>query len=115
VPLELIAKACHEANRVLTGLVGDVPVQPSWEDAPQDMCESSLRGVEYAIAHPGATPEDQHSAWCADKRASGWVYGPAKDAAARTHPALVPYSELAPGTRAKDALFRSIVRALVDS
>lgn len=110
--VETIARCCHEANRVLTELVGDVAVQPPWEESPEEMRSSSVKGVEYALAHPEATPEDQHEAWCADKRASGWVHGTTKDAAAKTHPALVPYAELAPGTRAKDALFRAIVRSL---
>lgn len=107
-----IARVCHEANRVLTGLVGDVAVQPSWEDSPEEMRVSSIKGVEFALAHPEASPEDQHNAWATDKRASGWVWGARKDPIAKTHPALVSYSELSPGTRAKDALFRSIVRSL---
>lgn len=107
-----IARVCHEANRVLTGLVGDVAVQPPWEDSPEEMRTSSVRGVEYALAHPEATPEDQHEAWARDKRDSGWVWGPVKDAASKTHPALVPYAKLSAGTRAKDALFRSLVQAL---
>jgi hypothetical protein len=110
---ETIARACHEANRVLTQLVGDVPVQPPWDESPEEMRSSSIRGVEFAMANPNATPEDQHEAWCADKRAAGWVHGAVKDSAAKTHPALVPYDQLAPGTRAKDAMFRAIVRARV--
>ncbi len=110
-----IAAVCHEANRVLTELVADVAVQPAWEEAPEEMRASSIRGVEYALAHPSATPEDQHEAWCADKRSSGWVQGAVKDAAAKTHPALMAYAELPSGTRAKDKLFRAIVRALAPS
>lgn len=107
-----IARVCHEANRVLTGLVGDVAVQPSWEDSPEEMRTSSIKGVAFALANPDATPEDQHNAWASDKRAAGWVWGKTKNSIALTHPALVPYSELSAGTRAKDALFRAIVRAL---
>lgn len=110
--VEQIAEVCHEANRALTKHVGDVPVQPLWSEAPEEMRVSSVRGVQFAIDNPEASPEDQHRAWCNDKLASGWSYGPVKDAAAKTHPALVPYDRLPEATRRKDALFRAIVAAL---
>lgn len=110
--VEKIAKVCHEANRVLTELVKDVPVQPAWEDSPDEMRTSSIKGVMFALSNPNATPEAQHEAWCADKIAHGWVNGPVKDSEKKTHPALVPYKALPDGTRAKDALFRAIVKAM---
>ena len=30
-----IGRVCHEANRALTQILQDVPVQPSWDDAPE--------------------------------------------------------------------------------
>ena len=107
-----IAKVCHEANRVLTELVKDVPVQPSWEEAPAEMRESSVKGVLFALENPNATPEDQHKAWCADKAAAGWKYGAEKNSVDKTHPAMIEYTLLPAGTRAKDALFRTIVKAM---
>lgn len=109
---EQIAEVCHEANRALTKLVADVPVQPSWPEAPEEMRVSSVRGVQFAIDHPNASPEDQHRAWCDDKYRDGWTHGAVKDASAKTHPALVPYDCLPEGTRRKDALFRAVVAAL---
>lgn len=109
---EQIAEVCHEANRALTKHVGDVPVQPPWPDAPEEMRTSSIRGVQFALDNPNATPEEQHREWALDKLNDGWSYGPSKDAVAKTHPALIPYNRLPEGTRKKDALFRAVVAAL---
>lgn len=109
---EQIAKTCHEVNRVITALVKDVPVQPAWEDAPEEMRVSSIKGVQFALDNPDATPRQQHEAWCKDKVDAGWTYGPIKNPAAKTHPALVDYDALAEGTKAKDAAFQAIVKAM---
>lgn len=111
-PLDVIAEACHEANRVVTRHIGDVPVQPAWADAPEGMRESCLRGVRFALEKPDATSEEMHGSWMAAQLAAGWRWGPKRDDVAKTHPALVPFDDLPPEVRAKDRLFRSIVRAL---
>jgi hypothetical protein len=46
-----------------------------------------------------------HENWTKDKVADGWVYGEVKDAAAKTHPCLVPYDQLPANQRFKDSLF----------
>lgn len=107
-----IAAICHEANRALTAIVKDVPVQVSWDECGPDMQASCVRGVEYALANPDATPAAQHEAWAEERLSQGWVHGPVKDTEKKTHPALVPYDELPEGTRKKDALFRAVVAAL---
>ncbi len=38
--------------------------------------------------------ETVHDTWAAGRLAEGWRYGPRRDDDARTHPCLVPYSEL---------------------
>jgi len=110
--IEQIAEVCHEANRAVTKHVGDVPVQPPWDQAPTEMRESSIRGVRFAIDNPTATPAAQHDAWACDKIAAGWKHGPVKDEAKKEHPALVSYERLPAGTKVKDALFRAVVEAL---
>lgn len=112
ITIRQIAEVCHEANRALTKHVGDVPVQPPWDEAPEEMRTSSIRGVQFALEHPNATPAEQHDAWACDKIASGWKHGPVKDEAKKEHPALVAYNDLPAGTKSKDALFRGIVEAL---
>lgn len=110
-PAGAIAKACHEANRVLTAFVKDVPMQPPWDCCGADMQESCVRGVMFALQHPDATPEDQHNAWVSERLEQGWVLGEVKDVEKKTHPALRPYAELSEGVRLKDAVFRAIVGA----
>lgn len=107
--VDLIAEVCHEANRVLQAHLGEVVNFP-WAQTSESVRESERIGVAAAIG--GATPEQLHESWCETKRAEGWVHGPVKDFAAKTHPQLVPYSELSPQQQAKDALFQAIVRAL---
>ncbi|GGO63147.1 RyR domain-containing protein [Nonomuraea cavernae] len=104
-----IARVCHEANRVLQIAQGDPAPSPHWADAPDWQRESAIKGVEAALS--GATPQELHESWCEVKRADGWMYGPVKDEAAKTHPCLVPYSNLPEAERVKDHLFYAIVCA----
>jgi hypothetical protein len=106
-----IATMCHEANKVWCHLNGEHS-QPHWGQAPQWQIDSAIDGVEHALNHPDATPEDMHNNWMAEKIENGWVYGEVKDPDAKTHPCIVPYAELPEFQRKKDALFLAIVRAL---
>jgi hypothetical protein len=106
-----IAAVCHEANRMWCACNGDHS-QPEWLDAPDWQIDSAINGVEHAMKHPDAKPEDSHSNWMALKIAEGWVYGEVKDPTAKTHPCMVPYDQLPVFQRKKDALFLAIVRAL---
>ena len=107
--IEVIAKACHEANRAICRAQGDESI-PAWEAAPDWQRASTFTGIE--TTRGGATPEQQHEAWCADKRAHGWRFGAEKNVEDKTHPCLVPYAELPLEQRVKDHVFGAIVRAL---
>lgn len=113
--IEAIASVAHEANRQWTLLLNDpaVPVQAPWGEASQEQRDSCIAGVAAIIREPDLTSEASHDRWVAWKIQNGWRLGPVKDDEAKTHPALVPYDELDTGTRAKDALFGAIVRALM--
>jgi hypothetical protein len=106
-----IARVCHEANRAICEAYGDTSQVP-WGDAPDWQKDSALKGVEFSLQNPNATPEDQHEAWKADKVAAGWKLGDVKDPEAKTHPALRPYVELGVEQRVKDHVFRAIVEAM---
>lgn len=110
--LEAIARVCHDANRAWQIATGDPAPSPTWDEAPEWQRESARLGVRDALR--GLTPEALHERWSAHKLAEGWLYGEVKDADARTHPCLVPYDELPPEQRAKDALFGAIVGTLAD-
>ncbi len=103
-----IAYICHEANRAYCVTQGDLSQVP-WTQAPQWQRDSAELGV--SVARNGATPEQLHESWLAQKATDGWVYGPVKDAEKKTHPCCVPYDQLPESQQRKDALFRAVVTA----
>lgn len=107
--VRLIARICHEANRVWCEAHDDHS-QEDWIHAFDWQKESAIQGIGVALS--GATPEQQHQAWREAREADGWVHGPVKDPVAKTHPCLVAYSQLPEMQKAKDALFGAIVRSL---
>jgi len=106
-----IARVCHEVNRAICEAAGDMS-QTLWENAEQWQRDSALKGVRFALENPGAAATAQHDAWMGDKIASGWVWGPEKDAEKKTHPCIVPYDALPFEQRVKDHTFRAIVATL---
>lgn len=109
--VEAIARVCHAVNRALCFSFGDF-TQNTWEQAEQWQRDSAIKGVEYRLANPDASESSQHDAWCNEKLADGWKYGPIKDASKKEHPCLVPFGELPPEQRAKDVLFCTVVDEL---
>ena len=108
---EAIARVCHEVNRAYCASLGDTS-QVAWEDAPEWQRTSAIKGVEFNLTNPDAPPSASHDSWLAEKRATGWKYGPAKDAEKKEHPCFVPYDELPREQRTKDHLFKAVVTAL---
>lgn len=110
--IEACAEVAHEANRVYCAAIGDGSQVP-WKDAPEWQRKSAVEGVRVALG--GATPEQQHEAWCETKRRDGWTFGLVKDPAAKTHPCLVSYQALPPEQRAKDSLYLAVVRGMASA
>ena len=110
-PLDHIARVCHEVNREYCRALGDLSQQP-WDSAPQWQRDSAIRGVELHLNDPDASPAASHESWMQQKLDEGWVHGPVKDAEQKTHPCIVPFSELPPEQRAKDFIFRAVVHAI---
>lgn len=106
--IEEIARVCHEVNRAICQASGDHS-QKSWDESEEWQKESAIKGVQFALANRDASASAQHEAWMADKAANGWVYGPIKDAVAKTHPCMVTYDELPFEQRVKDYAFRGVV------
>lgn len=104
------AEAAHEMNRIYCCHTGDVSQLP-WHDAPAWQRESAINGVRGVIVD-GNDPEASHANWLAEKIATGWVWGPVKDAVAKTHPCLLPYAELPAAQAVKDTLFVTTVRQM---
>lgn len=111
--VEEIAKVCHEINRAYCQAIGDASQVP-WASAETWQKESAINGVIKIIEEPDFTPEMSHKAWCDDKFKDGWVFGPVKDAEAKTHPALILYDDLSKEVKAKDYIFLAIVNQLLN-
>lgn len=109
--VEQIAKVAHEINRAYCQSVGD-DSQPTWEDAPEWQKSSAIKGVEFHMANPNATPENSHESWLKQKEEEGWKYGPVKNTDTKEHPCFVAYAELPESQKSKDYLFRQIVHSL---
>lgn len=109
--IETIAVAAHEVNRVYCKHYGDNSLLP-WEDTPEGIKASARAGVIFYINNQ-CTPEEQHAEWVRFKKDHGYVYGPVKDDFKKTHPCLVPYSELPASQRAKDGLFQSSIKVML--
>lgn len=112
LPIEAIAKVCHEANKAYCESLGDRS-QAAWADAPEWQRQSAIMGVLFHQENPAAGDSASHDSWMAQKVADGWVFGDVKDADKKTHPCLVPFSELPIEQQAKDTLFRAVCHALL--
>lgn len=108
-----IARIVHEANRAYCQTIGDGSQVP-WDEAPGWQRVSAVKGVEGIIAGSITRPEQSHESWLGEKERAGWKYGPVRDAEKKEHPCFVPYAELPPEQKAKDAIFFAIVRACAD-
>lgn len=111
--VEKIAKVAHEVNKAYCESLGDFSQKP-WEQAPDWAKTSAINGVKHHIEHPDETPQGSHEKWLEEKRATGWKYGPVKDAEKKEHPCFVPYEQLKESDKSKDFLFRAVVRQMKD-
>lgn len=107
--IDNIAQICHEANRRVQQINGEVVNFP-WEQTSEALRESARDGVRNALS--GAGPEESHANWLEFKAQEGWKYGPVKDFAKKEHPCFVPYAGLPESQKSKDQLFVAIVKAL---
>ena len=109
----MAAQVAHEANRAWCEVTGDLS-QPTWDDAPEWQRESAQQGVEYLLENPLHNPIDSHANWMAHKVTQGWVWGPVKDAEAKTHPCMVEYHELPHDQKVKDSIFHGVVWSIFE-
>ena len=106
VTVPMIARVCHEANRVLQVELGE-KVSPPWDEASEEMKASAIDGVQNALV--GASAQGSHENWVRFKLEQGWTYGEVKDEEKKTHPCLVAYRDLPDSQKFKDKLFIGIV------
>lgn len=106
-----IARVAHELNMAYCQSLGDYTQLP-WEQAPEWQQQRAIKGVEFHLANPQATPADSHASWLKEKEETGWKYGPVKDPEKKEHPCFVPYDQLPQEQRSKDYIFRGVVHAI---
>lgn len=109
--LEAIARTVHEALRAWSMAHGRADF-PGWEDAPDWMKASSRDSVQFVLDNPAAGPGAQHAQWMQQRLSAGWIYGPERDDARKTHPMLIPFDDLPEFEQRKDAVVCAIVTAL---
>ena len=66
--IQEIAEVAHEVNRALCQAFGDDSQLP-WLETTLENKDASITQVEFTLANPDATPEDQHNEWMRNKLA----------------------------------------------
>ena len=110
--IELAAKTAYEVNRAYSAGLGDASFGP-WADAPDWQRATNRKGVEAVMAGQG--PRQLHESWLEEKKTTGWKYGPVKNVETKEHPCFVGYDDLPGSQRAKDTLFLTTVKGVLDA
>lgn len=109
-----IAKLAFNANANYCKLLNQKTLK-NWDEASDQIRESTINGVETLINNPEMTPEESHKNWMEWRGENGWIWGEVKDEEKKTHPNMVEYDELPDTEKIKDFIFHSIVRSLSNS
>lgn len=85
----------------------DAPIVPEPWPLRDEAFRSQFLEVVEMMTGPDrkSSPEELHDDWVKAYEAMGWRYGPVRDTEAKTHPDMVPFDELDPRERDKDAVF----------
>lgn len=96
----------YEAAR-LQAIAVDAPVVPEpWDEREQPFRSQFLNVVDMMTGPDRKnSPEELHEDWVRAYEAMGWTYGPERDANRKTHPDMVPFSQLEKREQDKDAVF----------
>lgn len=76
------------------------------------MKTSTLEAVYWNTGKDLPTPAARHRQWMKEKQEAGWKLGKTKNARLKTHPLMVPYSQLPEVERRKDALVSAVIASL---
>ena len=100
------AEFVYNAAR-LAAIGSEAPIVPvSWSEREQPFRDQFLKVIERQCGEQrSSSPEELHGSWMQAYFTMGWVYGERYDREAKTHPDLVPYSDLGQLERDKDAVF----------
>lgn len=104
--IERRAEFVYNAAR-LAAHAARAPIVPvGWDYREEDFRKQFLKVIERQCGEQrSSSPEELHGSWWQSYLAMGWTYGEHYDREKRTHPDLVPYSQLGQLERDKDAVF----------
>lgn len=104
--LERRAIFIYEVARMQAAAV-NAPVIPEPWSTREEAFKAQMRPVIEMMTGPDrkSSPEELHNDWWQAYIDMGWTYGPVRDKVAKTHPDMVPYDDLGPEEKDKDAVF----------
>jgi len=139
--LDSMAKALHSTYVRKWGKEGvsleDSLTSVAWEELPEEWKESNRRQADHIAVKARQigchlkrgkpdpsfqfSPEEieklaeiEHRRWIADRKLSGWTYGPTKDLKLKHHPMLVDWEFLPEVEREKDRDFIRAIPAILE-
>jgi len=100
------AEFVYNAAR-LAAIAANVPIIPvRWNDREQKFKAQFFEVIERQCSNQrSGSPEELHGSWMQSYLSMGWVYGKIYNREKRTHPDLVPYSQLDKLEQEKDSVF----------
>jgi len=100
------AEFVYNAARLAAIAVQASVIPVSWEEREDAFKRQFLGVIERQCGERGSKSlEELHRGWMQAYFAMGWVFGEVYDRENKIHPDLVPYAQLDPLERDKDAVF----------
>lgn len=100
------AKFVYEAARLQAQSVNAPIVPDEWEKREEPFRIQFCEVIERQCGEQRSkSPEELHGSWMQSYLTMGWKYGEEYNRENKIHPDLVPYAELEPRERDKDAVF----------
>ena len=100
------AKFVYEGTRLATQAANAPIIPPPW-DKREEQFKAQFRDIieRQCSDQRSRSLEELHGSWMQSYFSMGWVYGPEYNRESKTHPDLVPYTDLSQLERDKDAVF----------
>jgi hypothetical protein len=104
--IERRARFVYDAAR-LAAITAQAPIIPVlWDEREEPFRQQFREVIEQQCSDERvSSPEQLHNNWMQAYCKMGWSYEPEYDRGKKTHPDLVPYSELGQRERDKDSVF----------
>lgn len=103
--VEFIAKVRY-LGWICYQMGADLPLHdvPENYKISEERLRSLMKGTEYVLNNPSTTAEENHNIWMEAKKSQGYTYGDILDVENKTHPSMVPFSNLSDVEKRKDEM-----------